>query len=42
MLADSLITPAAYVEGFLGAAVLLWIVVHVYAWSTIRNIDRSE
>jgi hypothetical protein len=42
MLADSLITAAAYVTGFLGAALLLWIVVHAYAGWTIRNIDRSE
>ena len=41
MLADALTTVGAAFIGLVGASLVLMIVLHAYAWWTIRDIDRD-
>jgi hypothetical protein len=41
MLADALTTVGAAFIGLVGATLVLMIVLHAYAWWTIRDIDRD-
>ena len=41
MLADTLTTLGAAFIGVVGAMLVLMIVLHAYAWWTIRDLDRD-
>ena len=42
MLGDTLIMVGAAFIGLLGAGLALMVVLHAYAWWTIRDLDRKK